>query len=612
MRYASPQALVSALALTLVSACSNEVALLEQPIVGGTSGGDPAVLWIYNSVSGDLCSSALIDPRVVLTAKHCVQEAGASGPVPTSEIVVGVGDRVGSGRTFAVQTIHTTPGSYSDGGEGLVGRDIAVLVLSTGPSDIAPIPVRRASPIDLAGDTITACGFGQTPSGGAGQKYTADGRVSGVGDDLIYVGSLICQGDSGGPMITSEREVAGVVSFGNGNCGSGFGVYNAVYRYLDLVDAALEEGGGCTGDEEIETRCDARDNDCDGELDEPCTPIGGACSSDALCVGNMCRSIALPDGTTQSICVRECDARRPGLGCGEGFSCARVEAGACGGVCLPIDAPGALADEMPCASDGECASRYCADPGEGTRRCLTPCELGAGACFAGEVCVAPSGACGGCVPAEIVIGLGRTLGEPCRSSAECLGHAECYDEEGSSYCTRACGAGEESCPRGFHCRERRCVRGTLGGVGESCVSDEDCTPGTMCALEGARSFCTSLCGEGRNCPDRFRCVSAGGAMVCAPPPEAGLIGDPCDMPEDCISGLCASARVCSRACSAVTPCGPGFECRRTREEAGAVCLRATPRSGGGCSAAGVPARGASGGGLVILAILAISKRRERG
>lgn len=607
-------------------ASDGDVALSSAEIVNGTPGGDPAVVWIYNSASGGLCSGTLIEPRVVLTAKHCIQDSGAEGPVPPSSIVVGLGDRSGSGAVFRAQTIYTTPGVWTEGGAtglngALVGVDVAAIVLRSGVSTVTPIPIRLTPPGDLVGDTFTACGFGQTPSGGAGRKYTVEGRINsiqdsrGIEDALIYVGAVTCQGDSGGPLITADHEVAGVVSFGTGGCGAGYGAYNAIYPFLESVlQPAIEEGGGCVNDgAEI---CDGRDNDCNGEVDETCTPLGGNCGADDECVGNTCRA------TVYGMrCTAPCDIRRPDFGCEEGLFCASNDG--CTGYCVPLMGAATLPNGSACEDSGDCDSLFCVDPGDGRRRCLTPCRADDGACNAGDACAASLGNCGGCVDADILVSQ-RGLGEDCDADGDCYS-GQCLSDSadgisGRMYCTRSC-TGDAECGSGYHCRGDVCVSGPRGLTPDPCIDNGDCAAEHFCATRGADSWCTRFCDGDATCPDGTTCVEAGGARICAP--ELTLSGGACTNDEECISGLCtippgATESICTRECRVGASCPTGLECRGAEEGTEGTAYCAVPTlggSGGGgcCSVAGD--RGGRGrapaGILASLLALGLLVRRTR-
>ncbi len=585
-----------------------------EPIVGGSrERGYPAVVFLYN-VRGAACTAALVAPRLVLTAKHCVQFG--SSPAPASAFRIYFGDSVRSFTAeYLVQEVRVAPGRADIRD----GSDVAVLLLSREVRGVEPLQMSFASPLGLNGQEVTSVGYGQRPDGSSGSKYRTSTRVEGVDGRRIFVPPAVCQGDSGGPLIGPDGMVYGVASFiysrtgtSAPRCGTAPGAYNAIAPFRPFLEQAVEDSGQCIA--RGEERCNGRDDDCDGEVDETCTPLGDPCAADEECVGQRCEQT--PAGR---ICTRECDPLRPDQGCPEGMYCAMTDAPGCGGRCTPLSVEGDAPFGASCASDGECASRLCMDPGDGRKRCLQACAGDRGMCAAGEACAALGGACGGCVDAGTIAG-GLGHGEPCDRDEACRS-GFCFLEEGlarqGAYCTSRCEA-DDACPEGFHCRtvgeQRVCVRGLREGVGGPCRTNEDCAQGLVCASSGGRSWCTEPgCGEG--CPAGMACVDAGGAQVCAPR-DAGLLGEPCGESEPrCTGGnLCAGTpqgELCTRLCGPGAPCPSGFDCVRVDGAGTNVCLpsaEALPPEEGCCSVAGSRPRP---GAMLLVLLTGVGLLRRR-
>ncbi len=580
----------------------DDLAVSEAAIVNGTlETGRPEVVFLYN-LRGAACTGSIISPYVVLTANHCIEVSdGVAGDPSTFRVYIGSSTRQLTGE-YLVADVR----QVQNPGIGRNPNDVALVVLAT-PATEPPMQLYRGDPAGLTNATVTAVGYGQTPSGGSGTKYTTTTRVRGYQDGYLFVEPSVCQGDSGGPMILNDGTIAGVVSFGfspdgmtSPQCGTAIGAYNEIYRHLPFIDSVLEETGTCVpADREL---CNGEDDNCDGVVDEGCIAMGDPCTSSDECVGGLCA-----DTTIGRVCTSACDPLRPAEGCSLGSYCS---VSGCEGYCVPGEA-GAVGFGEACTVDTDCHSLYCRDPGDGMQRCLEPCRHDAGACLGGEVCAALAGGCGSCVDQAIFAG--RGLGEPCDTDAECGEARACRDVAGIRECVSLCDAGG-GCPERFTCRDAVCIRDRTQGVGGVCEVSADCGGG-ICAALGDRNWCTITCTSADECATGFDCMPAGSVSVCAP--VTALDGESCTVNTDCASGVCAGTSTgsfCTRGCDADTACAPGFECQRIGgASTQAVCVRpeVEARDGGGCAVR--PGRSLGGLGFGLLGLLALGfALRRRG
>lgn len=596
--------LLTAFTATGCMSAPSDAGATSIPIVGGErETGRPEVVFLYN-VRGSACTASIISPYVVLTANHCVEVGGSTAAASSFRIYVGPSTSRLTAE-YRVSDVRPVPGAGLGGGRS--GNDLALLVLAT-PARETPLEIGRGRPVvALAGQTMTAVGYGQTPSGGSGIKYTATMGIDGFDGGFIFVEPSVCSGDSGGPLIAPDGMVYGVASFTYSTdgstrptCGTAPGAYNEIYRHLAFIDEVLTETGSCIpSGEEV---CNGLDDNCDEVVDEGCIAIGDPCAASDECVGGLCAETAVG-----RICTSECDMLRPDQGCGLGFYCG--DSGGCAGHCVS-GVLGALGNEAECSANTDCASLFCFDPGDGRRRCLDPCRADAGLCFAGEVCPATPGNCGGCVPEMLVSGR-RGLGEPCDVDADCGQEMVCREHGGIRECAGPCADG--MCADGFECRDDLCITDRVEGVGGVCIDGPDCGE-AICASLGERRWCTAICASSDECPSGFDCVPAGEAMVCAP--VANLDGESCVANSDCASGLCAALGAesfCTSYCDPRDDCAAGFQCQRTSTGASeGVCVPVRPEDidGGGCSVVAGERRTAPWlVGLFVLFVLGWRRRR---
>ncbi len=179
----------------------------------------------------------------------------------------------------------------------------------------------------------------------------------------------------------------------------------------------------------------------------------------------------------------------------------------------------------PCETPADCESQECEDL-DGEKRCTLTCDgLDPRSCPTGFFCdPARTAACGTglCVAGD---GGSGAFGTACEHATDC---ASLFCDRGA--CSLPCDPNETAnCPAGRSCHpdaETGCgaCHSPLA-LGEPCLVDTQCAS-SMCFAESAEEvgFCTTTCADPAECPAGFRCASAGDAMLCFPPEDAGGCG----------------------------------------------------------------------------------------
>ncbi len=207
---------------------------------------------------GNFCGGALIHPRWVVTASHCV----SSNAPEDIDVVLGAHDLSASEEEGRVRVPVKRIICHPDYDNVVFDSDIALLELDDPVEGRALLDIFSGDG-DLVGTTGTVMGWGRTSDGGAYSKvlmqvdltivsfetcktaykdhagytdadFTQNMRCA--GDD----GKDACQGDSGGPMIVKDGldkwELAGIVSWGE-KCADPnlYGVYTRPENFLAWI-----------------------------------------------------------------------------------------------------------------------------------------------------------------------------------------------------------------------------------------------------------------------------------------------------------------------------------------------------------------------------------------
>jgi hypothetical protein len=279
--------------------------------------------------------------------------------------------------------------------------------------------------------------FVEIPGSRTGSIHTILCTDSNVGEPGLWRfqirgGAVICP-DAGAPC---ETGLLGVCAAGRTNCVGG--------------------GTECVGElAAADERCDALDNDCDGETDEGelcdefevcdagvcrtvCSefgcPAGEICAPDGRCIDDGCVDVECEPGQrcVDGTCVGACD----GIVCPAGREC---RAGSCIDLCA-----GLTCDECTVCEDGVCILRCGYSP-----------------CAAGEACL-PDGRC---VP-DACVDVVCDPGTFCRDGG----------------CVDACEGAV--CPAGEHCELGECVPGAPPGADADADGDAEPEAGADADADG--------------------------------------------------------------------------------------------------------------------------------
>jgi len=332
---------------------------VSQSIAGGTP--DVAHKNVFLLAShfrggGGLCTSTLIAPNLLLTARHCVSPGADDneGGVLCGESMLG--DPYPATAFFATNDAHPSQDSQlfrassvrvPGLGEDTCGFDIALIILNENvPASVALPAVPRIDREVKPGEDYTAVGYGENDAGvpmatrieREGLRVACEpGNCGGGVESTEFMGETgICSGDSGGPALDADGKVVGVVSRGGADCSTP--IYGTVTAWSDFITSTAREAATAGGYEPpfwVTT----------GSSDQAPTASAGAGGE---------------GGGGSAVLAGEGESCGAALACADGLAC-YAETGAEVGRCL-----------RRCTTTSECDSGTACQPLGGVSLCVPP------------------------------------------------------------------------------------------------------------------------------------------------------------------------------------------------------------------------------------------------
>ncbi len=474
--------------------------------------------------------------------------------------------------------------------------------------------------------------------GGCGESMTVDPPP---GDDL---GVAMCLADNA--SCVNHTDCC------SGTCDPGTNTCLTVAMSCQNFGAACTAGGDCCSgicDSVLKTcsqaclpqaaTCAMNADCCSGTCDtatKKCTqPIackgtGSACTTGSeccglSCVGNLCGSTCLSDGTTctaagaccSGICSgtpMACQPINPGSGCKSSGNDCTMNSECCSGLCSgnKCATSSSFCRQLNdiCTQNSDCCQQNCVKTGTNTNgTCQALPVSGAGGCsVAGTLC----STCTCCSALCLGFAGGPTkvcqnpqgchpTGDLCTKDTDCCGYAGSgLPGDGQAECKKAVGYAIGVCtkptgcnPQGNICKYTGTVNACgiarnnccSAGPGAACKLDTQgvprCYGGGMCRMSGQTCSNSSDCCNNLSCiPDAMGILKCGNmGMKCSPSGGAcSVSADCCDIGYSCVTAPGSVQGICTPPSS---PADGGVDGGR---DGGGLCAQ----YGQGCTVGGTP------------------------